>query len=194
MIHDGYWQGDLVALANKITYWQRRVNKLIMQGVGYQQSEFAKAEHQLTQSIFYSACIVRKIIEEENEAIRGIARCTDMFPTEKPNNCYEHYKLHCKTIRAYQMPLKVDAANCFDDYCHEDYDFSKAKETQHDIKSISNWIMHSYVWFLGSIVAEDQCVYGFIISSDYDKAKYSCYIPIDGWCCMLKYAAENAYL
>ena len=35
---------------------------------------------------------------------------------------------------------------------------------------------------------------GFIISSDYDKTKHSCYVPIDSWCLMLRYAADNAYL
>lgn len=194
MIHDGYWQDDLVALANRITYWQRRINKLIMQGFSYQQAELAKAEHQLTQSIFYSACIVRKIIEEENEAIQGIAKCVEMFPNDNPTDHHDHYRLYCQKLKVYQMPLKKDAANFFHDYCYEDYEFSKAKETQHDVKSICNWIIHSYVWYLGSNVEDDQYRRGFIISSDYDKTKYSCYVPIDSWCLMLKYAAKNVYL
>lgn len=194
MIHDGYWQGDLATLANKIQYWQRRVNKLIMQGCRYQQPDYAKARHQLTQLIFFSASIMRKIIEEENEAIRSIAKCIDMFPTDEPNHSNKHYKLYYQTLKVYQLPLKDDAVNCFDDYCHEDYDYSKAKEMQHNVKSISNWIIHSYVWCLGSIAEEDQYIHGFFISSDFDKAKYSCYVPIDAWCKMLKYAAEHAYL
>ena len=106
----------------------------------------------------------------------------------------QHYKLYYQTLKVYQLPLKDDAVNCFDDYCHEDYDYSKAKETQHNVKSISNWIIHSYIWFLGSTNARDRHIHGFFISSDFDKTKYTCYIPIDAWCRILKYSAENAYL
>ena len=194
MIHDGYWQDDLVALANKITYWKNRANKLISQGCSYSNSDLEKARHQLTRSIFYSACIVRKMIEEENEAIRDIAHCFDMFPSDKPNNSKEFFKLYRQQLSVHQLPLKEDSINCFDDYCVEDYDFSTAKEVTHTVKSISNWIIHSYIWFLGSTNAKDRHIYGFFISSDFDKTKYACYIPIDVWCQTLKYSAENANL
>jgi hypothetical protein len=134
------------------------------------------------------------MIEEENEAIRDIAHCFDMFHSDKPNGSKEFFKLYRQQLSVYQLPLKEDSVNCFDDYCVEDYDFTTAKEITHTVKSISNWIIHSYIWFLGSTNANDHRIYGFFISSDFDKTKYTCYIPIDAWCRILKYSAENAYL
>ena len=53
MIHDGYWQMDLMSFASKILYWKRRVNKLIEREFEYSHKDMETARHKLTQMIFF---------------------------------------------------------------------------------------------------------------------------------------------
>lgn len=194
MIHDGYWQEDLFSFANKIIYWQRKINRLIDCGYKYSDEKMEKARHQLTQLIFLSACIVRKMIEEENESILTIKKCREMFHDDEYAEPASLFKLYNQTIDVFELPLKEKSMNCFNDYCSEDYDFSLSKKANQPVKSISNWILHSYIWSLQNNSPTSKHISGFVISSDYDKTKFSCYVDIKSWCEKLKYCANNAYL
>ena len=194
MIHDGYWQNDLRAIANKIIYWERKINRLIDKGYKYSYTEIERARHKLSQLIFFSACIIRKMIEEENQGILAIEKCQEMFPSNEYKDPRCFFKLYNQSIAVYQTPLKDDSVNCFDDYCSEDYDFSVSHKSQQLVKNISNWIIHSYIWGLQNCDPNDNHIRGFVISSDYDRTKFACYVNLKSWCKVLQYCAEYAYL
>ena len=194
MIHDGFWQDDLLSIANKIIYWERKINCLIDKGYKYSNTKMENARHKLSQLIFFSACIIRKMIEEENQGISAITKCQDMFPSDEYKDPRRFFKLYNQSIKVRQMPLKDDSVNCFDDYCSEDYDFSTSQKTQYLVKNISNWIIHSYIWSLQNNIQNDNHIRGFVISSDYDRTKFACYVDLKSWCEVLKYFAQNAYL
>ena len=194
MIHDGYWQMDLISYANKILYWKRHVNKLIDRGLPYSHKDMEKALHKLTQMVFFSACIVRKMVEEEIEAIEAIKKYAESFSTDQDNIPTRFFKLYNQTIDSLQLPLLETSINFFEDYCCEDYDFSLSNKRKNSIKSVSNWILHSYVWNLQSENPNSKHISGFVVSSDYDKSKFACYVSLDSWCDMLKFCGEYAYL
>lgn len=194
MLHDGFWQKDLVPLSNKIIYWQRRINRLFDNGYGYTDKNVAHARHELTRALFFSACIVRKIIEEEFEAVDAIRLHNKIFTDEEIKVEKEHYMLHNQQIQIYCLPLKDESINCFDDYCHEDYDYHSVKKELHSIKHISNWLIHSYVWELGCLKENNKHIDGFIISSDYDKTKASYFVELTSWNKIINLCVQNAYL
>jgi hypothetical protein len=46
LIHDGFWASDLNSLANKILFWHRKSNRLLLQ-YGWGDDEFQRAQHHL---------------------------------------------------------------------------------------------------------------------------------------------------
>ncbi len=194
MIHDGYWQDDLLSLANKIVYWKRKINHLIDCDYTYAHKDMKRARHKLAQSVFFSACIIRKMVEEEIEAIKTIDKYLDLFPSDGEHKGKTFLKLYKQQLTVCQLPLKIDCIDSFDDCCVEDYDFSSSQKNTYSLKQIGNWIIHSYIWSLQSCSPNDKHIWGFVINSDYDRMKFACYIDLETWCDMLRFCAENAYL
>ena len=194
MLHDGYWQEDLLSFANKILFWKRKINKLIDMGCEYTHEDMSKALHRVTQLIFFSACTIRKMIEEENESIETIKKCNKMLPCDGNNDPKCFFDLYYQTIEVYQLPLKKEKINFFCDYCADDYDFLSSQKVQYSVKKVSNWIIHSYIWNLQSYDQNDNHINGLVVSSDYDRTMFACYVDLESWCGMLRSCANQAYL
>ena len=192
MIHDGFWNNDLTQLASEISFWYKKINELFSQNYHYGDSEVDIANHKLNQSIFFSATIIRKIVEEENEFYASIAKYNSAFEDKLCPQKNFHI-VHSYQIKSIKYSLKHESQNYFEDYCIEDYDFSAANKQSHLIKDISNWIIHSYVWTLDYNKNTKQ-INGFFISSDYDKSKYVNYIAIQDWVDSVLYCAKHAWL
>ena len=192
MIHDGFWNNDLLELANEISFWHNKINKLFAQHCTYRDTEVQIAEHNLNKNIFFSATIIRKIVEEEYEYYRFHSKCIAEFgePTSSPKKFHIVHSYQVKTIK---FPLKPESENLFEDYCIDDYDKTIPQKQSYPIKDISNWILHSYVWGL-DFEKESRLINGFYLSSDYDKSKFVNYITIREWINSIKYCAEHAWL
>lgn len=192
LIHDGFWADDLNSLANKILFWHRKSNRLLLQ-YGWGDDQFQRAQHHLAKYIFISASIVRKIVEEEFEFIDVINRYNDDFPGEPPIT-NKYLIVHTYQLKTSRFLLKKSSKDLyFQDFCIDDYDPTTIKKCNYSIKDISNWIIHSYVWWLGDL-EQKNLITGFFISSDYDKAKHENFISIEEWVDAVKYCAQNASL
>lgn len=192
LIHDGFWAGDLNSLANKILFWHRKSNRLLVQ-YGWGDDQFQRAKHHLTKYIFMSASIVRKITEEEFEFINLIEDYNNDFPSEPPIKNKFHI-VHAYQLKTSRFLLKESSKDLYpQDFCIDDYDPTTIKKCNYPIKDISNWIIHSYVWWLGDLNQKER-ITGFFISSDRDKSKYENFISINEWVNAIKYCAENAHL
>jgi len=197
MIHDGYWQNDLDSYANKILYWKRKINKLETLGIFYGNKDYDIACHRLTQAIFISAAIIRKIVEEENEFLAIAKKYNNAFKENKQVT-NDFYVLFNFQITTYKLELKKEEIidyykTFFGDYCVKDYGLALNAKNSFLLKDVCNWIIHSYVWSLGDL-QDERKISGFFVSSDRDKVKYCNYINIDDWAKALKHCAKNAYL
>ena len=192
MIHDGLWQDDLISFSNEIMSYKNRINELILSNISYGDEQLVCARHELTKRIFFSASIIRKIVEEEEEFFEFRKKYKKDFSDERTNP-NEWYFIHSYQIKTIEFPLKEEAVNYFEDYCVEDYDQSCFEKKHYTVKEVSNWIMHSYIWWLGSL-EDTNLINGFFISSDYDKNQFVNYISLDDWEKALLFCADKAYL
>lgn len=199
MIHDGYWQNDLMVLSEEIGRLKKEINIELLNKT-WGSSEAQEIQHKLSQKVFFSAAIIRKIIEEENAFVSfakkynsSVYRMSEDREL-KPEPFYSLYKLQIPTIK---IPITTNIDEDFKvfagDYCIEDYELELGKKESYLVKDVSNWILHSYIWNLGSLDQERK-IEGFFISSDFDKAKFVNYISFEVWINTIIKCAEEAYL
>lgn len=191
MIHDGLWQNDLQSLSKDILSWQKQANSLIQQKCLYCDDRMVTTRHQLLKSIFYSASVVRKVVEEELEYHSFLKKHKHDLGLEFYQDKY--HIVHSYQVNTIQYPIKEGSLNCFEDYCVDDFNLESSRSVPCSIKSVSNWIIHSYVWLLGSF-DESKSITGFFVSSDFDKANYLSYIDLGEWIKAIDYCAKEAYI
>ena len=112
----------------------------------------------LEKSVFYSAFIIRKLID-----------CGSKLSDEA-----ENYTLKAKRYK----PLKEINRNRR--WPEEDsYDWKRPQNVTKKGKDICNSLIHSYVFFFS--YDEGETVDGFFVTSDYDRNKALYYIAIQDW-------------
>ncbi len=160
MIHESYpWKLELWKTKRKIEKYNsfRRFKK--KNDVAYTEIE---------KGIFYSAFIIRKLID-----------CKTKLSDEADNYAFKVYG---------RKPLKhiTSLTICPNENSH---DWEKAILYTVNGKDICNWLIHSYIFFIGE--DEKKPASHFFVSSDYDKNKILYMISMDDWLEYIQFVATD---
>jgi len=160
MVYESYpWKQDLL-----------RRKRLILKynTVEYFQKDEEATYTVLEKAIFYSAFIIRKLI--------------DCFG--KLSDDADRYTLSVIKFK----PLKeVNAFHRWPDESTHDWDHSQQKTVKG--KDICNWLIHSYLFFFN--YNEEETIDGFFVASDYDRNKTLYYIRIRDWLDYMTFIASD---
>lgn len=131
-------------------------------------SEYGK--HKLSRAVLYSATILRKAIEDEDDA--------EHF-SKKHDYSFSENKLKNSTIAATKYPYNGEK-DCIikGELCAENY--GKGQVVNPTVKEVCNWLLHSYVWDVVGY-SHQKGYAGFLIVSDYDKEKFLHFVSFDDW-------------
>lgn len=110
----------------------------------------------IEQAIFYSAFVIRKLIDCKT----------------KVSDKVDSYTFKLKSI-----PPK-NKINFFYNITNS-YNWDNSKSVTKPGAKICNWLIHSYVFFFG--VNEENKIDSFYVSSDYDKNKYLYQVELYDW-------------
>lgn len=119
-------------------------------------ANFDSAYHKIESSIFISAFIIRKLIEN------------DKLTTESDDFDFQ--------IKYYKSINNVNKINRFDICCN--YNLNKEYSKAVKGKEICNWIIHSYIFIP---IFKKNILEGFYLSSDFDRNKILYKIELDRW-------------
>ncbi len=159
MINESYpWKHDL-----------RRLRKLIIryntQDAYIKNSD--KAYTIVEKGVFYSAFIIRKLIE-----------CKGKLSDEA-----DQYIFRVRGIK----PLKqIDALHRWPD--GDTHEWEKEQKLTISGKDICNWLIHSYVFFT---VENDKPFDFFCVSSDYDRNRYLYMVSMNDWLDYMDFIATD---
>ena len=121
----------------------------------------------MEKSIFYSAFIIRKLID-----------CKTKMSDEADN-----YELLVESIKATRTMTLFH--NFPDD---NDYDWENKEKEIVKGRNICNWLIHSYVYFL---MFDGDKVWDFCVSSEYKRNKTIYKISLESWVDYMKFIAND---
>ena len=160
MIHESYpWKQDLL----------RRKRLIIKYNTAERYIKNEKTMYTVIEKgIFYSAFIIRKLID-----------CKTKLSDEADN-----YSMHIKAIK----PLRnIDSMHNWPKFTN--YDWESERDVTVAGKNICNWLMHSFVFFVGC--QEDGVVMQFYVASDYDRNNVLYKILLADWLKYIDYIATD---
>ncbi len=163
MLHESFpWKQDLLRRRNLIHQYNS-ADKL-------ENDNDDKAYIILEKAIFYSAFIIRKLID---------------CPT-KMSDEVDNYKLEVKSYKP-NSKKKFDIMNHWlDDNTHNWEHYTKNTVYA---RNICNWLIHSF--FFAFCYGEDGTFDGFFVSSDYDKNKDLYYVNMSDWLQYIDFVASD---
>lgn len=123
----------------------------------------------LEKGIFYSAFIIRKLID-----------CGS-----KTSGEVDHYSI---PIIMYKPLKEINRYSRWPD--EKTYDWDHYERGQANGKDVCNWLIHSYVFFLCHD-GENGPMTGFFVASDFDRNKVLYYIEIDDWLKYIDFVATD---
>lgn len=127
-----------------------------------------KAYTQIEKSIFFSAFIIRKLID-----------CATKVSDE-----VDKYSFHLKAVK----PLRnIDRMHRWAEF--NDYDWDNHYSLTALGKDICNWLIHSYVFF---IEHDEQNKRYFCVCSDFDRNKFLYKVDIDDWLQYIDYVITDS--
>lgn len=122
----------------------------------------------IEKAIFYSAFIIRKLID-----------CGGKLSDEA-----ENYSLKAFSVQ----PLKpVDLLHRWPK--EDSHDWENEKEVMVAGKNVCNWLIHSYIFFVG--FNEGNVIDSFSVTSDFDRNKILYRIPLNAWIAYMDYVASD---
>ncbi len=172
MILDGYWEKELKTIIKLLKRWSSKRSDLFHD----------LAEHKVNQGLLYSAVIIRKIVEDEN----------DVKPFFDERGETEKYlKILCYNVPVVKYK-HVGEEKFFvnSKLILSDYDTKHAEQIELPLNQICNQLIHSYVW---SIVHTNNMkeICGVLTASD--RFKEEVYLlKIEDWINTLDYVVENS--
>ena len=69
----------------------------------------------------------------------------------------------------------------------DSHDWDNEKKVVVTGKSVCNWLIHSYTFFV--VFNEDNVIYSFSVTSDFDRNKILYGIPLEAWITYMDYVA-----
>lgn len=122
----------------------------------------------LEKAVFYSAFIIRKMIDCD----------------VKVSDDVDHYTLQ---VKKYIPTKNVTRSNRWAD--NNTYDWNRPNQETVKGKDVCNWLIHSYVFMFG--YNEAGIIVGFFVSSDFDRNKALYYIDIHDWLVYLDFVSSD---
>ena len=174
MVFDGHWKWEVQKLTWELSVWRKL----------FFPSEYA--EHRLNRAILYSATILRKIIEDETEAV-AILKKNGAKP---PHPMLPHKLLVETKLPAIRYPYTgQEGWSLRSKLCPEDY--GSGTKVELTVKDVCNWLLHSYVWNL-AWDSDKKSYAGFFVASDFDREKYVHAIHFSDWQTVLKLCLDES--
>ena len=122
----------------------------------------------LEKAVFYSAFIIRKLID-----------CTGKMSDEA-----DHYTLKVEKVKTLKEPDVIHR------WPKEDsHDWEHPQSETVNGKTVCNWLIHSYMFFF--VYSEDDTVEGFYVSSDKDRNKALYHVCIQSWLEYVSFIADD---
>lgn len=171
MILDGYWKNELKKLIKELRFWQKFSNW---------HADFF--EHKINRVLLLSAVVVRKIVEDEENAQKEIKKLDMPMPL---------FKILKATINVLKYPFVGEKDFVAHKICVEDYDSPDYKKEDVSLKNCCNWMIHSYVWNLMYDKVPGKVV-GFAVASDFDKVKCLYLVRLDDWIKSLEFCFDHS--
>lgn len=150
MVYESYpWKRDLQRRKYIITCYNSKERF---------DEKFDETYTALEKAVFYSAFIIRKLIDCHG----------------KLSDDADDYEIETEK----RKPIKeINGLNRWLDF--ENYDWDHFNREKVKGKDICNWLIHSYIFRFD--FNTDGYVKGFFVSSDYDRNKYLYYFRIEAW-------------
>lgn len=174
MVIDGHWKWEVQKLSWGLSVWRKMLVP----------SEYA--EHRLNRAILYSATILRKITEDETEAVAILKK-----NGAKPPYLMLPPKLLVETkLQAIRYPYTgKEGWSLRSKLCPEDY--GNGTKVELSVKDVCNWLLHSYIWSL-AWNSDKRAYDGFFVASDFDREKYVHAIQFSEWQAVLKLCMDQS--
>jgi len=161
MILDGFWKRDLMHLKQKLIICSM---KFLLLPRDY-------AEHAISQCLLFSAAIIRKITEDEDDAKKTINKHQMQMPPLSvlkitvPVTRYQH----------------TDEDKFFSNsrVFLDDYDLKNGRADTMPLMQICNQIIHSYAWAV--VHQGKRGIYGVLVASDREKEKDIILLTVSDW-------------
>lgn len=172
MLLDGYWKLDLLRIRLSLCFWKG--------GIGGILADYA--EHKINQGLLYSAAIIRKIVEDENDAGKITESVKMKMPplpllkTTVPVKYYQHVD-----PEKFFVNSKVFLA---------DYDMKQEKEENMPLAYACNQIIHSYVW--GIVYQKNRRIHGVLLASDHFMKEGIYLLAVKDWIDAIKTVIDNS--
>lgn len=161
MIFDGYWRHELLHSIIKLKLYFY-VSKIY---------SWEYLFHKVNKEILLSAAAIRKITDDELDYKKQNHIPITAIPIL-------NYK-----VRLAKYPFIGDETFIFNKPIIEDYDQSQKEIVNLGIRDVCNQIIHSYIW--GTVTKNSKEVYGFLMVSDFDKAKCIYLLELKEWLSVL---------
>ena len=174
MIFDGHWKWEVQKLSWELLVW----NKLLFP------TEYA--EHRLNRAILYSATILRKIIEDEIEAVEILQK----DGAKLPHSMLRHEMLLDTKIPAIRYPYTGQEGWSLRSKLYPE-NYGIGFKVELTVKEVCNWLLHSCVWSLAK-ESDKKSYAGFCVASDYDREKYVHVIRFADWLTVLKLCVDQS--
>lgn len=149
IFESGPWKDDLSSYHSKIMEYSSS---------NYFQNDEDEAYSILEKSIFYSAFVIRKLVE-----------CKTKLSNEADN-----YALHVEIFES-----KRNFDNLHRWTSEDSHNWESSIRLTKQGKDICNWLIHSLIFEL--VYNDDQSVEGFLVSSDFDSDKCLYHVSIKDW-------------
>ena len=123
----------------------------------------------LEKSVFYSAFIIRKLIDFH----------------EKLSDEADRYKINT------QKYIPIKEINALHNWPNEtSHEWERVQTEKKYGRDLCNWLIHSYVFSF--TYNEEGTIEGFFLSSDYDRNKALYYIDINDWLEYVRYISSDS--
>lgn len=153
IFESGPWKDDLSSYRNKITEYSS--SKYFQNNDDVSDNAYLTLE----KSIFYSAFVIRKLVE-----------CKTKLSDEA-----DYYALK---VEIFESKRHFDNMHNWISETSHDWNTPQKKTKQG--KDVCNWLIHSLIFKL-AYNDDDQSVEGFFVSSDLDSDKCLYYVSINDW-------------
>lgn len=129
----------------------------------------AAAYTALEKAIFYSAFIIRKLID-----------CKSKLSDDADN--------YAIAVKKHKPLREINRNRNWPDIQNHDFEHSESETVKG--RDICNWLIHSYVFFFG--YNEEGTVEGFFVASDRERNNFLCYVEIKDWLAYIDFIANDS--
>ncbi len=172
MLLDGYWKRDLIKFMRQLIFWSRRGGSIMQK----------YAEHRINRYLLFSAAIIRKIVEDEEDAKKIIKK----------------HQMHMPPLLVLKINIPVTRYQHMDEdkffvnsrVFLDDYDLKNGRADTIPLMQVCNQIIHSYTWAV--VHYGKRRIHGVLVASDREKEKDIILLTVSDWIRSIQKVIEDA--